>query len=122
MRREYQSEHPIGKFIEQAAAEAGDRLARAVQGPPPTDAEAEILAGAPHEQAHLYTHVLVTDLETGEQERYHLVREGEGDLTAGQISISSPLGRALLLEYPGAIVAVKSPAGRRLYRLLKVEK
>lgn len=121
VRREARPEASVGKFLEEAAVEAGNRIVRRIEGPPPTDAEKEILAGSAHEQARLYSHVLVTDLETGEQERFHIVRDGEGDPMTGALSIASPIGRALLMEYPGAIVAAKTPAGKRLYRILRVE-
>lgn len=121
LRRESRSEAPIGKFVAEAGTEADNRVARAVQGPPPTDAEKEIMAASAHEPVRLYCRVLVTDLETGESEVYRLVPEGEGDPLRGEISLTSPIGRSLLMEYPGAVVAVRAPGGRRLYRILRVE-
>lgn len=121
VRRETRPEGHIGKFVAEAGAEADNRVARAVPGPPPTDEEKEILAQSAHEPVQLFSRVLVTDLETGEREAYRLVPEGEGDPLRGEISFTSPIGRSLLMEYPGAVVAVKTPGGRRLYRLLRVE-
>lgn len=121
LRNEHRAEAAIGVYIGKAAEEADNRVARAIKGPPVTDEEAEILAGSKHEPVQLYTTVLVTDLELGEQHRYRILREGEGDLSKGEISISSPLGRALLMEYPGTVVAAKTPGGKRLYRILRVE-
>ena len=121
LRRESRSEAQIGNFVAEAGAEADNRVARAVAGPPPTEAEAEILAGSAHEPVRLYCRVLVTDLQTGEREQYRLVPEGEGDLMRGEISFTSAVGRSLLMEYPGAVVAVKAPGGRRLFRILRVE-
>ena len=121
LRNEHRAESGIGQAIERAAEEAGNRVVRALTGPPLTDAEKEILAHSKHEQAHLYTTVLVHDLQTGEFEQYRIVREGEGDLNKGEVSLSSPLGRAVLMEYPGAVVAAKTPAGQRLYRILRVQ-
>lgn len=121
IRRESRPEGHIGKFITEAGAEADNRVARAVPGPPPTEAEKAILQSSAHEPAQLFSRVLVTDLATGEQEAYRLVPEGEGDPLRGELSFTSPIGRALLMEYPGAVVAVKTPGGRRLYRLLRVE-
>jgi transcription elongation GreA/GreB family factor len=121
IRRETRPDDRIGKFIEEAGAEASERVNRALQGPPLTEAEMEVLAGAAREPVRLYTKVLVTDLETGEQERFTMVRDGDGDPLSGQLSISSPIGRVLLMEYPGAVVAAKTPGGKRLYRILQVE-
>ncbi|HWI51255.1 MAG TPA: GreA/GreB family elongation factor [Symbiobacteriaceae bacterium] len=111
----------MGKYLELAGEEAANRVVRAIAGPPPTDEEAEILAHSAHELVRLYSRVLVTDLETGEQDQFRLVPEGEGDPLQGELSISSPIGRTLLMEYPGAVVAVKTPGGRRLFRILRVQ-
>lgn len=121
VRREHRSESSIGKFISEASEEADARVLRAVTGPPPTDEEKERIAAAPREQVRLYCRVLVTDLESGEQEWFRLTEEGKADLAAGEISLSSPIGRALLMEYPGSVVAAKTPGGKRLYRILRVE-
>ncbi|HYF75861.1 MAG TPA: GreA/GreB family elongation factor [Symbiobacteriaceae bacterium] len=121
LRRESRPEAPIGKFVTEAAVEADNRVARAIAGPPPTEAEAEILAAAAHEPVRLYSRVSVTDLESGEQVSYRIVPEDEADFERGALSISSAIGRALLMEYPGAVVAVKAPGGERLFRLLRVE-
>lgn len=121
LRRETRPEAHIGKFVSEAAAEADNRVARSVSGPPPTEAEAEILSGAAHEPVRLYCRVWLTDLECGEQLCYRIVPEDEADFERGDLSISSAIGRALLMEYPGAVVAVKAPGGRRLFRLLRVE-
>jgi len=121
VRREHQPEAPIGAYIRKAGEEADARVARALAGPPVTDAEAEILAGSAHEPVQVYRKVLVTDLALGEQERYRILPDGAGDPSRGEISLSSPLGRALLMEYPGAVVRVKAPGGERLYRILRVE-
>lgn len=121
MRREHRSEAPIGAYIRKAGEEADERAARAVAGPPVTEAEAETLAGSAHEPVQMYSTVVVTDLALGEQQRYRIVPEGTGDPGRGEVSLSSPLGRALLMEYPGAVVRVKAPGGERLYRILRVE-
>jgi len=121
LRRESRPESPIGGMIQQAAAEADNRVARQRGFPPPSPAEAELIAASAHQPAQLFAQVLVADLETGEQERYRLVPHDEADLSAGRISIGSPIGRALYQEYPGAVVVVKTPGGPVPYRLLQVE-
>jgi transcription elongation GreA/GreB family factor len=121
LRRESRSEAAIGTFVKEASAEADNRVARAVAGPPPADEEKEILAGSAHEPVRLYSRVLVTDLEQDEQLWLQVVEDGKGDPLTGAVSVSAPLGRALLMEYPGAVVAVRAPGGRRLYRILRVE-
>jgi len=121
LRRENRSEAPIGKFIEEASREGDARVLRSVKGPPPTPEEAELIAGAPHVPVQLFGAATVTDLETGERERYKVVPDDEANFEAGRLSIGSPIGRALLQEYPGAVVEVKTPVGKRLYRVLYVK-
>jgi transcription elongation factor GreA len=121
MRRESRPESGIGAHINSAASDADARVLRAIAGPPPTEAEAQLIATAAREPVRMFTRVLVTDLETGEQERYTIVPHDEGNLEAGRITVGSPLGRGLLEEYPGSLVAVKTPGGKRLYRILQVE-
>jgi len=121
VRREHRSEDSIGAYIREAGEEADERAVRALSGPPISEAEAEILADSSHRPVQLYSTVLVTDLALDEQQRYRIVPEGSGDSGRGEISLSSPLGRALLMEYPGAVIRVKAPGGERLYRVLRVE-
>lgn len=120
LRREYRSEHRIGAFADSALAEAEERLQRSRKGPPPTEDEAAVLRNSPHRRADIFCQVLVSDLGAGEQETYTIVPDGEGDPLAGKVSVGSPLGRAFVHEYPGAVVEVKAPAGARLYRILRV--
>lgn len=121
LRRESRPETRVGGMVADAAAEADARVVRAIKGPPPSEAEQAIIAAGKREPARLFSKVLVADVESGEQERFTLVPHDEADLAAGKISIGSPIGRALLEEFPGAIVAVKAPGGKLLYRILSVE-
>jgi transcription elongation GreA/GreB family factor len=121
MRREIRPDTGIGRQIEQAAVDADARALRAIQGPPPTEEEKAMIAGAPREPVRLFAKVLLTDLQNYEQERFTIVPHDEGDLVAGKITIASPIARALLQEYPGAVVAARTPGGKRLYRILRVD-
>jgi len=51
---------------------------------------------------------------------YQLVGNLEADLENGKISISSPIGRALLGKEEGEEVEVNAPGGKKLYEILKV--
>ncbi len=51
---------------------------------------------------------------------YQLVGNLEADLEQGKISISSPIGRALLGKSEGDEVEVDAPGGKKLYEILKV--
>jgi transcription elongation factor GreA len=57
--------------------------------------------------------VTVRDLDTDEEMVFELVLGDEGDASQGRISVSSPIGRALLNRRPGEGVTVRVPAGER---------
>lgn len=52
---------------------------------------------------------------------YQLVGADEGDVKAGKISYSSPIGRALITRSEGDDVEVKTPSGSKYYEIEKVE-
>jgi len=57
----------------------------------------------------------------GNEELYHIVGEFEADITAGKISESSPIGKALLGAKVGSTVSVEIPAGSVTYKVVKVD-
>jgi transcription elongation factor GreA len=61
--------------------------------------------------------VTVLDLDTGEELRYELVIADESNPSEGKISVSSPIGRALLDHRVGDEVTVKTPKGERALEL-----
>lgn len=122
LRREHRNEQRAGFFVDEATREADERLARGQTGPPPTDAESAMLADSPHQRAELFCAVLAANLATGEQERFTIVPDGEGDPAQGRVSIGSPIGRALFSEYPGSVVTANTPGGPLQYRILRVER
>jgi transcription elongation factor GreA len=54
------------------------------------------------------------------QLRYQIVGEEEADISAGRISIASPIARALIGKSEGDEVRVRAPGGDRVYELLRV--
>jgi transcription elongation factor GreA len=65
--------------------------------------------------------VILQDSETGGEQRYEIVFPEEVDAAAGQISLGSPLGRALLNKEAGAEVEVRTPKGVRAYEIIEVQ-
>ncbi len=57
--------------------------------------------------------VMVEDLETGEVSSYRLVGPYEADVQAGTISVTSPLGKALIGKEEGEEIKVQTPKGIR---------
>lgn len=51
---------------------------------------------------------------------YRIVGEDEGDISAGRLSVSAPLARALLGREEDELVTVETPGGTRAYRILEI--
>ena len=64
--------------------------------------------------------VLLENIDTGEDVEYQLVGPDESDIERGRISISSPLGRAILGKKPGDELILMVPGGRRVYELVEI--
>lgn len=64
--------------------------------------------------------VVLRNLDTDEEVVYQLVGPYESDIQNGKISMSSPLGRALLGKCVGDEVAFSAPGGKRNYEIVKI--
>jgi len=64
--------------------------------------------------------VVVEDAETGEVTSYTLVGPYEADVLAGTISVTAPLGKALIGKEEGEEVRVQTPKGIRSIEILEV--
>jgi transcription elongation factor GreA len=65
--------------------------------------------------------VVMEDLETREVTTYTLVGPYEADVMAGTISVTSPLGKALIGKEEGSEVRVQTPKGVRNFEILEVQ-
>ncbi|MGV8075524.1 MAG: transcription elongation factor GreA [Syntrophobacteraceae bacterium] len=65
--------------------------------------------------------VVMEDLETGEVATYRLVGPYEADVQAGTISVTSPLGKALIGKEEGSEVRVQTPKGVRNFEIIEVQ-
>lgn len=65
--------------------------------------------------------VMVEDLDSGSTEKYRLVGPFEAQVEHGTISITSPIGKALLGKEIGDEVEVKTPKGMRRLEIVDVE-
>ena len=65
--------------------------------------------------------VTLFNLETEENVTYRIVGEDEADVTAGKISVVSPIARALMGKLEGDEVVVQAPAGDIEYEIETVE-
>ncbi|MEO6583815.1 MAG: transcription elongation factor GreA [Ferruginibacter sp.] len=68
----------------------------------------------------ILTKVTVTNLGTKKTVTYHIVSEGEADLKAGKISVTSPIGSGLLGKVVGDVAEVTVPAGQLKFKIEKI--
>ena len=64
--------------------------------------------------------VTLADEDTDEEITYQIVGEHEADIKGGRLSVSSPLGRALISKTVGDSVEVTTPKGAKSYEEIKV--
>ncbi len=68
----------------------------------------------------ILTKVTLTNMNTNKQVTYQIVSEGEADLKAGKISVTSPIGSGLLGKGVGEVAEVSVPAGSLKLRVEKI--
>lgn len=71
--------------------------------------------------AHIGSKVVVKDLQWGDELEFTLVGGFEADPANNLISVTSPLGEALLGKGIGDHIEVAAPAGTQKYEVLRVE-
>ncbi|MCJ7777934.1 MAG: transcription elongation factor GreA [Sedimentisphaerales bacterium] len=76
----------------------------------------------PKDEVLIGATVTLVDLDSQEVLEYTLVSEAEADYTAGKISITSPVGAALLNHREKETVEIKVPAGILRYQILKISR
>ena len=69
----------------------------------------------------ILTKVTLTNLGTKKTVTYKIVSENEADLKAGKISVTSPIGSAVLGKVIGNVVEVSVPAGLLKFKVENIE-
>jgi transcription elongation factor GreA len=64
--------------------------------------------------------VVLSDVENEEEVSYQIVGEDEADLANGQISVTSPIARALMGRELDSSVQVRVPKGTREFEILEI--
>jgi transcription elongation factor GreA len=64
--------------------------------------------------------VLLENIDTGETIVYTVVGVDESNIEKGRISVSSPLGKAMLGKKPGDEITLNAPGGKRYYELVEI--
>ena len=110
---EYDAAREAQAHLEKRIAELEDKLSRA-----------SIIDGLDIDKDKVYVGATVKlkDLEYDEEIEYHMVSEEEADLAGGKLSITSPVGKALLGHKKGETVEIKVPAGTLKYKILTISR
>lgn len=74
----------------------------------------------PNDKIYILSRVTLKDLKTDNQFQYLLVSPEEADYEENKISVSSPIGKALLGRTKGESVEIKVPAGTLKYHIVDV--
>lgn len=74
----------------------------------------------PKDRAVFGCKVVLENIETGEDVSYQLVGPDESDIGNGRISVTSPLGKAIIGRKPGDELSLQVPGGRRTYELIEI--
>lgn len=74
------------------------------------------------DKAYIGAKLKLLDIDSKEEINYMLVTEDEADYAEGRISISSPVGKALLGCKKGDIANIKIPAGVLKYKVLNISR
>ena len=64
--------------------------------------------------------VLLENVDTGEDVEYQLVGPDESNVEMGRISISSPLGKAMMGKKAGDALTLQAPGGLRSYEVIEI--
>ncbi len=108
---EYHAAKERQSFIEGRIQELKTKLALADVINPANISQDKVAFGAK---------VKVLDLHTNEEKVFTLVGPEEADVKNGRISISSPVGKALINKEVGDIVNIKVPAKTLEYEILEI--
>lgn len=109
---EYEAAKNRQAFIEGRIKELNDKIARAqVINPAELDTD-KVVFGAT---------VTLFEVDSGSEVTYQIVGEDEADIKEGKISVTSPVGKALIGHRLDDEVRVKVPSGLRIYEVIDIK-
>jgi len=76
----------------------------------------------PNDKIYILSKVALKDLKTQEKCEYLLVSPEESDFESNKISVTSPIGKALLGKKKGETVEIKVPVGLLKYEILDISR
>ena len=108
---EYDAAKERQAFIEGRVSELGYKLG---------NAEIIDVDNLPKDRAVFACTVVLENVETGEDVSYQLVGPEESNIEQGRISVTSPLGKAIIGKKPGEEIVLNAPGGKRVYELVEI--
>ena len=108
---EYHAAKERQSFLEGRIGEIGYKLGNAKVIDPKT---------VPKDTVRFANRVVVENLDSEEESEYMIVGPDEADIKKGKISVSSPLGAAMLGKRPGDEAIVQAPGGKRVYEIIEI--
>ena len=109
---EYDAAKEHQGHIEGRIAQIEDKLARA---------EVVDTRNLDLDRVRFGTTVVLEDLDSGEEITYTLVGEDEADVENKLLSVTSPVGKALIGRAPDDEVVVRVPSGTRTYEVREIK-
>jgi transcription elongation factor GreA len=108
----------------EAAKEAQEHLEIRISKLEETLSRARIIEGKdlPNDKAYILSKVTVRDMKTKREFKYTLVSPEESNFEENKISVTSPVGKALLGKTKGETVKVTVPAGTQEYKIVDIER
>ncbi len=108
---EYEAAKEEFQFLQKKVAELEDMI---------RNSEVVDVRHSGFEHVEFGCNVVLRNIDMDEDVIYQLVGPYESDIQNGKISLSSPLGRALLGKCVGDEVAFSAPGGQRNYQIVKI--
>jgi transcription elongation factor GreA len=108
---EYVAAKEQQSFIEKKIQEIEQKLA---------NSEIMDIINLPNGKVGFGSVVTLENLGNSGEVTYQIVGPDESDISAGKISISSPLGKALIGKEVAEEIAVQTPGGIKRYNILKI--
>src|SRR4030042_5653033 len=78
------------------------------------------LKGLTTEKATFGCYVTVADSDSGEKIKYQLVGPLESDINQNKISVTSPIGKALIGKVVGNEITVNAPGGTHIFEIIDI--
>ena len=72
------------------------------------------------DEVQILTRVRVRNKKTRAEKTYYLVAESEADLSAGKISVTTPIAKGLMGKKVGEVASIKVPAGTMELEIVEI--